>query len=240
MLDHREGGQVHAVVNRNQLLPGTSATLAPSLGGPPTPRVQVISIIAHFKLAWPASVVSLMRALSWANFSFDLVKPECTVEVRAVAGGPRVALHMRAAQGFSWLTKYAISVIMLPVAAIAMAIAVFGWDAIRRWRALRVALALTSLAAVGGATPEESTVVVAPAAGRAGGVTSLADKLGPKETSKLLLVTLLKLLYLTVSYYSLCFYACTRVGVTAPVYIFDTDTSRLCVCAHAIVHSRCV
>ena len=150
-----------------------------------------------------------------------------------------------AAQGFSWLTKYIITMMLLPVAAIAMAIAVFGWDHIRRWRVLRAERSVAAMPALGqveaasGAAPDESTVVVAPAAGALDGVTSLAKKLGPKETSKLLLVTLLKLLYLTVSYYALCFYACTRVGVTAPVYIFDTDTSRLCVCARPPPRVNC-
>ena len=77
--------------------------------------VQVVSIIASFKLQWPDSVVAIMHGLSWANFNFDLAKPECSVP------------------GFRWLDKYLLMMLLLPTGVALVGAMVYTWAAVGGW-----------------------------------------------------------------------------------------------------------
>ncbi len=43
--------------------------------------LQIISMFASFKLAWPPTLLSLYKAMSFANFNLELLAPECSFKV---------------------------------------------------------------------------------------------------------------------------------------------------------------
>lgn len=49
-----------------------------------------------------------------------------------------------------------------------------------------------------------------------------------KDSTVILMMTILKLVYLQCSQYAMMFFDCTRVGSSPPVYVFDADTSLRC------------